>query len=197
MFLHRLSGNRKSISIVLSVVLSVLFVVLVVEAATTISTSIVTGGALTVSDATTLNGDVTLGDAAGDAIILIGNASTTNALTVGSYLYVETTASTTNLIVGGDSANGTIAGMVFGYCSFNSGTITASTTKAVDCANANGVRIDDRVFVQATSSLGTNFVIIAASSSAANTISLYITNLALTAGDASTGQISIDFFSIR
>ncbi|MEK7164443.1 MAG: hypothetical protein AAB779_00690, partial [Patescibacteria group bacterium] len=109
------------------------------------------------------------------------------------------TASTTNLVVGGNSTNGTIAKMIMGICNFGNKTIAASTTVAVNCT-ATGVGTTDKVFVSATSSLHQSFIITSASSSANNTISLYIYNTGAfgttTTADA-TGNTSINFFAIR
>ncbi|KKU26968.1 MAG: hypothetical protein UX39_C0005G0006 [Candidatus Magasanikbacteria bacterium GW2011_GWA2_46_17] len=118
--------NRNFLSSVASIVLSVVFVASVAVASTTISTNIVTNGTLQVDSTSTLTGAVTtagavtLGDAAGDAIIVTGNASTTNALTVGTILYVGGNATTTaagnistmgGLTVGNATAN-TLAGTI-------------------------------------------------------------------------------------
>src|SRR3989338_3108090 len=54
-----------------------------------------TRGTLTITGASVLNGAVTLGDAAGDAIIVTGNASTTNSFEVGNDLYVNGMSTTT------------------------------------------------------------------------------------------------------
>ena len=81
--------DRGVFSVVLSVILTLLFVFVTVQAATTISTDVTTAGniyatsTIVIDGASEFNGNVTLGDAAGDAITIIGNASTTNALTVG------------------------------------------------------------------------------------------------------------------
>ncbi len=109
------------------------------------------------------------------------------------------TASTTNLVVGGDNTYGTLAGMIFGVCNFGNKTIAASTTVGVRCT-ATGVRTNDRVFVSATSSLHQDFIISSASSTAANTIGLYIYNTGrvgtTTTADA-TGNTAINFFAVR
>lgn len=155
------------------------------------------------------------------------NASTTKALTVAGMTYLDggltmntdkltvstigllttvfasTTAftnsgvaSTSQLVVGGNGTS--ISGLVFGYCNIGNITITASSTGGVTCASATGVRVDDRVFVQATSSLPTNFVILSASSTAtAGQIGLYIYNLGYPAGVTGTGGNSINFWAVR
>ncbi len=169
----------------------------------------------------TTYGGVTLGDAAADAITLTGNASTTNALTVGGNLYINgfatTTASngnidtagkltavnasttritasdyasTTSLIVGGNGS--TMSGLIFGYCTIPTVTINASSTGYAVCDSSTGgagIRSGDRVMVMATSSLPNNFILQAASSTAANTISVRLYN---TGYDNGTGQGASD-----
>ena len=120
-------SKRNLFSSIVSITLSVAFVASVTFASTTISTNIVTNGSLQVDTTSTLTGAVTtagavtLGDAAADAIIVTGNASTTNALTVGSNLYVggraTTTASSGNFqMIGGltvgDATANSLAGTI-------------------------------------------------------------------------------------
>lgn len=117
-------------SVALSLVFSTLFVAVSVGAATTISTSITTDGTLSVTGASTLTGAVTtagavtLGNAAGDAIVITGNASTTNSFEVGNDLYVNGMSTTT-----GSSGNLEIrGGLTVGNATTNSlaGTILFS-----------------------------------------------------------------------
>ncbi len=72
-------------------ILSFAFVFAIVQAATTVSTSITTGGDLSVTGATTLSGNVTLGDANTDIALFTGklHASTT-ALFTGVATHYET-----------------------------------------------------------------------------------------------------------
>lgn len=147
-------------------------------------------GALTLNGALVANGAVTLGDAASDVITITGNASTTGGLTVG------TLASTTQLVVGGNGTNGTLSGLVFGYCTIGATTVAASSTAFGICSSATGIRVSDRVFVTATSSLPANFIIQAASSTAANVIGVRIFNSGIIAG-TDTGVNSFDFIGIR
>ncbi|MDP3784892.1 MAG: hypothetical protein Q8R12_02345 [bacterium] len=112
-----------------------------------------------------------------------------------THVGVTGTASTTNLVVGGGGS--TIAGINFGFCNISSGTIAASSTVATNCTSATGVAANDRVFVMATSSLPTNFIILSASSSAATVISLYIRNMDGPPAVTTTGNISLNFFSFR
>lgn len=79
------------------------------------------GGAVTAYVAFNTQGATTLGDAASDVITITGNASTTNALTIGSNLYVggraTTTASSGNFqmmggLTVGDATVNTLAGTI-------------------------------------------------------------------------------------
>ena len=132
------------LTITLATLVSVFFVMTAVNAATTITTSIDTGGTLTVTGASTLTGAittagaVTLGDASSDAIIVTGNASTTNALTVAGIFYVNgfatTTASNGNFATAGSlTVNGAAT---LGDASSDAIIITgnASTTNALTVA---------------------------------------------------------------
>ncbi|MEK7646856.1 MAG: hypothetical protein AAB378_00595 [Patescibacteria group bacterium] len=157
---------------------------------------------LQVTGVFTAFGNVTLGDGAADAITLTGNASTTNSFTVGNNLYVTGIASTTGaLIVGGDSTNGTIAGMIFGTCNLTQKSINASSTAGTSCVSATGIRGSEKVFVSATSSLATHltggwggFTITAASSTAVNTIGVEISNLT---GANNTPAGTLNFWAVR
>jgi len=122
-----------------------------------------------------------------------------NTISPNTTFEVVGTASSTNLVVGGNSTNGTLAGMIHGVCTFGNKTIAATTTVGVQCT-ATGVRTNDKVFVTATSSLHSNFIITSASSTAANTIGLYIFNTGA-AGTTTTSGVdnitAINFFAIR
>ena len=157
-----------------------------------------TAGTLTVTGATELNGAVTLGDAAVDAIIITGNASTTNSLTIGK------TASTTKLVVGGDDVHGTFASIIFGTCNLTATTLSASTTKNFPCTSATGVRTTDKVLVNATSTLVSGgyieqIYIRAASSSADNNnqINVDITNSGITSGVDKAISGTLQFWAYR
>lgn len=169
------------------------------KATTTSAGAISTESSLTVKGASTHNGSVTLGDAAADAVSIVGNASTTNNLTIGDNFWVNGNATTTSagnistqgtLKVG--SGGSTITDMVFGICNFGSVTISASSTGYVDCAGATGITTSHKsVFVTATSSLPVNFVIQAASSSATGNINVRIFNRGGTVDDGSAGGTAI------
>ena len=161
-------------------VLSFFAVVGVLNAATTIGENIVTAGTLAVTGASTFTGSI------GD--IILTTASSTGLVKVNS------------LRVGPNSTESpTVAGMVFGTCNFKSdvtlniSTLAASTTYVV-CGDATGVLSGDKVFVQATSSLPVNTFIIAASSAAADTISIRV---GVASGTVSTGLISLNFWAVR
>lgn len=130
------------------------------------------------------------------SILTASYASTTAFSTSG-------TASTTKLVVGsGTSLNRVVAD----YCSFDSATIAASTTGYVVCTAATSGLISgtgDRVLVMATSSLFDNFIIRAASSTAANTISVELMNVGsilatgTTTNSVNTGRNSLNFWAFR
>ena len=131
------------------------------------------------------------------------NASSTNESISGN-LWVGGNATTT--AAGAISTNGSLTlantstainGIVFGFCNIaNSGNITASSTGYFNCTGATGVTTSHRVFVQATSSLPTNLIVVAASSTAQDTINLLIYNTGTT-GLVAPGGISLNFFGIR
>ncbi len=159
--------SRSFFSSLVSVILSVFLVASVTFAATTISTNINTGGTLTVTGASTLTGAVTtagavtLGDAAADAIVITGNASTTNALTVGGVLYVSGNAvfcfystttsggnfSTLGTIVGSSTAQITGAFTTYGNVTLgdaqadtltvNAGTLTYGSAATTTIVSSN------------------------------------------------------------
>ena len=117
-------------------------------------------------------------------------------------LEVIGTASSTSLIVGGNSTNGTLAGMIFGTCNIVTKSITASSTAGVACTTATGITTSYKVFVQATSSLivyggaysSGDFVITRASSTAVNTIGVELLNLT---GDATSTYATLNFWAVR
>ncbi|MBI4118354.1 MAG: hypothetical protein HY455_02380 [Parcubacteria group bacterium] len=75
--------------------------------------NIATEGTLAVTGAVTTNGAVTLGDAAGDAIIISGNATTSNALTVRGLSFDVAGLATTTVSLVNNAATSTL-GSVFG-----------------------------------------------------------------------------------
>src|SRR3989344_4397374 len=115
---------------------------------------------------------------------IVGGGSASTLPYASSTSFSTSVASTTNLTLG---AGSTLAGMIFGTCDIAQTSITASTTAFRNCAAATGITTAYKVFVQATSSLatgvpvpvgaGAGFVIVSASSTAVNTISVEISNL--------------------
>lgn len=147
-----------------------------------------------------------LGGATTTSLTLLNGETITNAtngtVTIGAdNLVLVGTASTSAIKVGDEPAAPTINGMVFGYCSFTDVTsFTASTTKYADCTTtpAGALVAGDRVFVQATSSFDSMFVINAASTTGVSTINLRILNTGLDgAADATLGGTSINFWAVR
>src|ERR1043166_5035333 len=119
------------------VVVGTFCVVALAQAATTISTSISTDGALSVGTLSTLTGGFvsqasssvssTL-DVSG-AVTLRSGLTVTGSQTISSNLTTSGTASSTNLVVGSGPAN-SIAGLAFGYC-----TVTAAINVAATSTN--------------------------------------------------------------
>src|SRR3989344_391942 len=168
--------SRGPVAVVSSVVLSVLLITGLVSAATTISGSLITlQNGETISNATD---EVVTIDS--DTLVLVG------------------TASTSAIRVGDETAAPVINGLVHGYCSMTAdlGSFTASTTQYVQCTTSvtGALTTSDRVFVQATSSFDSPFVIQAASSTGVSTITLRVLNTGLDgSADATLGATSINF----
>ena len=171
------------------------------NATTTSAGAISTQSTLNVTGLATL-----LGGATTTTLTLLNGETITNATdgvvqVTATTLKLIGTASTSALIVGDEPAAPTINGMVFGYCSFaNVASFTASTTKYTNCTTepAGALLVGDRVFVQATSSFDSRFVITAASTTGVSTINLRILNTGLD-GTASTSLdgTSINFWAVR
>lgn len=166
------------------------------------------GNATTTSaGAFSINGLATLlGGATTTTLTLLNGETITNAtdgtitLTAATTTLVGT-ASTSAIKIGDEPNAPIINGLVFGYCSFGDVTsFTASTTKYADCTTtpAGALVAGDRVFVQATSSLDSMFVITAASTTGVSTINLRILNTGLDGvADATLGGTSINFWAVR
>jgi hypothetical protein len=165
---------------------------------------------LTVTGLASLNGQASTTRLSVFDTLYVGGTSTTTITgnnTASTIAYASTTAitattaSTTNLIVGGNSTNGTIAGIIFGTCDLQQTSITASTTLGVQCSSATGVSTAYKVFVTATSSLATHlaspsngFAIVAASSTGANLIGVTLSNLT---GAANSPAGTLNFWAVR
>jgi len=156
-------------------------------------------GTLGVTGLTTLTGASTTRISLTSNLMVNGMATTTGSsgdiATQGSVTILGT-ASTSAVKVGDEPNATTINGMVTGYCTFPTVTITASTTGMASCAGATGVVSGDRIFVQATSSLPDAFVIQAASSTATDVIQVDIVNFGFS-GTSATGINSLNFWAVR
>lgn len=188
--------TRSVFTVVTAAVVGVLLVVGLVSAATTISTNISTGGNLTVTGTTDLTGLTTLVNA------------TTTRVSISNYVSVggmaTTTGSTGNIATQGTFALGVTANaitdMTVGQCTVPTGTtIAASSTGMVSCTTDKTISTSDRVWVMATSSLAGNFIIQAASSTAATTIQVRLLNVGLTDGANTTavGAQSLNYWAAR
>ena len=171
---------------IVSVLAGVLFVTMAVNASTTISTNVSTDGTLDVTGLTTLTGASTTRISLTGNLMVNGMATTTGStgsIATEGNLTVLGTASTTALKVGA-TAN-TITDASVGICvPTTNPSIAASTTAMVACTSSVPLSSSDRIFVQATSSLASNFVIQAASSTSATNIQIRILNVGLTTSDA-------------
>ena len=179
------------LAMTIAVVAGVFLVVGGVQAATTISTNISTAGTVTVGVDDT-GADVTFYGATSGSYWLWDESADTMIIKAG-------VASTSALKVGDEVSVSTINGLIFGYCTAPSLNVAATSSATLICASATGVASTDRVFVQATSSLPANFVVQAASSSAADTIQIRVFNMATStpSGAADTGINSFNFWAVR
>jgi len=188
---------------IVSVLAGVLFVTMAVNASTTISTNIQTDGTLGVTGLTTLTGASTTRISLTNNLMVNGMATTTGSsgdiATQGSVTILGT-ASTSALKVGDEPAAPTINGMVVGYCSFDDVTLAASTTAGfANCTSSvtGALVVGDRVFVQATSSFESQYVITAASTTGISTIQLRILNTGLGLADGTLSGTSVNFWAVR
>lgn len=110
-------------------------------------------------------------------------------------LEVAGTASSTSLVVGGGS---TVSGIVFGTCTYDGASITASTTLSTNCTGATGVRTTDKVFVTPRS-LENGLIFTSASSTANDVIqvSVYNTGRGGIGGSIDPAAASWDWMAIR
>ena len=157
------------------------------------TSSFSSAGALTlITDLTLQNGE-TISNSTNGTVTIAANTGTPTLKLVGI-------ASTSALIVGDEPAAPTISGLVFGYCTFSNKNITASTTDYIDCTTtpAGALLAGDRVFVQATSSFQSMYVIQAASTTGVSTINLRVLNTGLDGtADATVEGTSINFWAVR
>lgn len=181
MKLGNLIQNRK-ISVAFSVLASIAVVTLSAAATTTISTNIVTGGSVTVGTTLDVTGASTLA-----TLSVSGASALTGAVGIASTSpYVKlgvtgTTTSSAGMVIG--ATGSAITQILFGTCSVNLPSITASTTAVADCT-ATGVTTTDKVFVT-PSGLEDDVIFTSASSTGANTIQVAAYNVGSLIGDGS------------
>jgi len=165
------STIRPIVFSVLSVLGGITLGATLVGAVTTISTNITTAGTFNADDAATFGSTVAV----------------TGATTLAS-----TTA--TGLKVGQTGTRHT--GILSGYCTIAAGGHTASTTKQFTCASATGVTTSYKVFVQATSSMPSMFVIQSATSSTdAIEVRILNTGLGTTTAGGLEGPTSLNYWA--
>ena len=173
------------LTMTIAVVVGVFAVVGLVQASTTISTNVNTGGTLTVSGQSTLATASSTGLTTTGGFWVNGTATTTattGTITTAGNLVAVGTASSTNLIVG--NGGSTMTHIAVGTCTTNSVSVSASSSAMATCSSATGVLTSDNVFVQSINTLPDNFVIQAASSSAADAIQIRVFNMPTTTGDS-------------
>lgn len=164
-------------------------------------------GGLFASSTGAFGGSLTVGGAliATSTLAVTGTSSFTGIATIAYASTTATTnsgtASTSALVVGGNSINGTLSGIIFGTCDIVQRALTASTTGGFACTGATGITTSYKVFVMATSSIGSylanpvnGFVVAAASSTALNTIGVELSNLT---GVANTPAGTLNFWAVR
>lgn len=215
------------LSVVLTVLFGVLFVSLMVNAVTTISTNVDTDGNLVVDGTSTLTGLTSMIQASSTrlsvhdtayfggtatssftsaGVLTLTNGETIDNATNGVVTVTATTlklvgTASTSAITVGDESVPTINGLSFGYCNFTDTTVTATSTNYFNCTTntANTLVSGDRVFVQATSSFDTGFLIEAASTTGVSTINVRVRNVSgfLGAPDTTLGGTSLNFWAVR
>lgn len=148
------------------------------NASSSIAANLNVAGPLSASSTLTVAGLATIGDGT-SAFVAQGSSTVTGAFRVG--------------------AGSSIGAMVFGMCFLENATIVASSTGYTDCSSATGVLASDRVFVQATSSLASRFIIQSASSSVAGVINVQIYNTGYPIADPNNAMAtgSLNFWAVR
>ncbi|MSR70541.1 hypothetical protein EXS62_00670 [Candidatus Kaiserbacteria bacterium] len=190
---------RHAVLSVLSVLGGVVLGATLVGAATTISTSITTGGTFNADDTATFGSTVAVtGSTTLASLLNVGGAAALNSTlnVVGATTLASTTA--TSFKVGQTGTQHT--GLVSGYCTIPLTTLTASSTTYVNCTTSvtGAITTSDRIFVQATSSMPAAVVIQAASSTGVSTINIRLLDTGL--GTTTLGGIdvtSVNFWAVR
>lgn len=184
--------------------------------ATTSAYLATTGGSAGVGTTTpgatfSVHGNALVSNTLSAASLIASSTLTVTGATPSTIPYASTTAitnsglaSTSSLIIGGNSINGTVSGMIFGTCTLQQTSILATSTLGVQCTGATGVSTAYSVFVQATSTLASSrggtgnasggFFIVSASSTAANVIGVELSNLT---GANATPAGTLNFWAVR
>jgi len=197
-------NKEQVISLVLTVLISVFMVGVFVYAATTIGDNVSTG-VVTMTSASTSD-DFWLGNVtADDDDYLYMDASSSEYLmwdnSPGDFVISDSFQSVTTTDTMSIGEGTAIREFNFGTCSFaDRASVTASTTAYIECLNATGIASGDNIYVMATSSFDTNFIIQAASSTESNIISLRVLNTGMNTGiaeDTTLDGTTINWQSIR
>lgn len=192
----------------------------VVQAATTIGTNVTTAGSIsttgsgtmsiaglatllggaTTTQITLLSGD-TIKNATASTTVISGNLTTSTTTITGLVATGNATLASTTIALSKTGQLGTqMTQATFGYCSFTDVTLAASSTAGfTECTTVPaGVLVaGDRVFVQATSSFESQYVITAASTTGVSTIQLRILNTGLGTADGTLSGTSVNFWAVR
>ena len=177
------STIRPIVFSVLSVLGGITLGATLVGAVTTISTNITTAGTFNADDAATF----------GSTVAVTGSTTLASLLNVGGNAMLSSTT-VTSFKVGQTGTRHT--GILSGYCTIAAGGHTASTTKQFTCASATGVTTSYKVFVQATSSMPSMFVIQSATSSTdAIEVRILNTGLGTTTAGGLEGPTSLNYWA--
>ena len=201
------SAVRHTVLSVLSVLGGVTLGAMLVSAATTISTNITTAGTFNADDAATLGSTLAVtgsstvqalnvgGEALLNSTLNVVGSSTVQALNIGGAGMLSSTTATA-LKVGQTGTRHT--GILSGYCTIATPAgHTATTTQQFTCASATGVTTSYKVFVQATSSLPSMYVIQSATSSTnAIEVRIFNTGLGTTTAGGLEGPTSLNYWAV-
>src|SRR3989338_6630537 len=150
---------------------------------------------LSVFDTAYFGGSATTTINSAGNVSVAGTLAVTGASTLAGATF-SGLASSTTLKVGNDSVS-TVSGLIFGFCTASI-TATASTSAYADCSGATGVTSSYKVFLQATSSLPSQIVLQAASSTVTTgTINIQVLNTGITGGNVSASVNSFNFWAVR
>src|SRR3989338_5412579 len=167
------SAVRHTVLSVLSVLGGITLGAMLVSAATTISTNITTAGTFNADDVATFG-----------STVAVTGSSTVQALNVGGEALLNSTLN----VVG----SSTVQALNIGGAG-----MLSSTTQQFTCASATGVTTSYKVFVQATSSLPSMYVIQSATSSTnAIEVRIFNTGLGTTTAGGLEGPTSLNYWAV-